>query len=154
MQYHEFNAPKANMNAADILDSAAQTYRERNKLYGDNYKHFGFAAAALFPDGLLVTSPEEWNRLGIFVQCLSKLSRVAGNLHAGGHLDSAHDLSVYAAMLQELTEEGTAPARTAYKEGARAVLAALRRQHQIGTLDSRETADDIADRIAAELGIE
>lgn len=151
---HEFKELKTDMNAADILDSAAQTYRERNKIYGDNYKHFGFAAAALFPDGLLVTSAAEWNRLGIFVQCLSKLSRAAGNLHVGGHLDSAHDLSVYAAMLQELTEEGTAPARTAYKEGAREVLEALRRQHQIGALDSRETADDIANRIAAQLGIE
>lgn len=87
----------------DILRSGAATYEARNAVYGDNYKHFGTAMAGMFPAGLSVRSAEEWNRLGLLIQCASKLTRYAGQFTVGGHADSAHDLSVYAAMLQEMT---------------------------------------------------
>ena len=45
-----------------------------------------------------------FNRLGVFVQCISKVARYASSLPKGGHLDSAHDLMVYAAMLEEVTK--------------------------------------------------
>ncbi len=87
-----------------ILIDAAQTYDERNIIYGDNYKHFGHAMAAMFPEGLFVKSADDWNRLGIFVQVVSKVTRYAASFE-NGHQDSAHDLCVYAAMLEELTRE-------------------------------------------------
>ena len=88
----------------EILRDCASTYEERNKMYGDNYKKFGNAMAAIFPNGLSLHTIEEFNRLGIFIQCLSKLTRYSESLTRGGHQDSAHDLSVYAAMLEELTD--------------------------------------------------
>jgi hypothetical protein len=57
---------------------------------------------ALFPDPLLLTTEQDWNRLGVFVQVLSKVSRYAENFNRGGHDDSLLDMAVYAAMLREL----------------------------------------------------
>jgi hypothetical protein len=86
-----------------LLRAAAKTFEERNALYGDNYKHFGHVMAATFPNGLTVADAESWNRLGLLVQTVSKMTRYAANFERGGHQDSAHDLCVYAAMLEELT---------------------------------------------------
>jgi hypothetical protein len=91
----------------EILTEAAKTYAERNKVYGDNYKHFGSAMAAMFPNGLTVKSADDWNRLGILVQIVSKVTRYA-NSFENGHIDSAHDACVYSAMLEELTREHSA----------------------------------------------
>lgn len=90
-------------NTFDILTSAAATYTERNKVYGDNYKQFGAALLACFGGEIHITTVEEANRLGVFIQCLSKLTRY-GHSFKGGHVDSAHDLIVYAAILEELTK--------------------------------------------------
>jgi hypothetical protein len=92
----------------ELLRECAATYEQRNKLYGDNYKKYGHVMAAIFPKGLELDSPESHNRFGILVQCISKVMRYAENINAGGHKDSAHDLSVYAAMLEELTDDHTA----------------------------------------------
>ena len=92
----------------ELLRACATTYEERNKLYGDNYKKFGRVMEAMFPQGLTLQTIQDFNRYGIFVQCVSKLMRYAENLNKGGHQDSAHDLSVYAAMLEELTDDHTA----------------------------------------------
>lgn len=87
----------------EILQKAAETFAQRSEIYGDNYKKFGHVMSVMFAEGLELRSPEDFNRLGVFVQCLSKLMRYAEQLELGGHLDSAHDLSVYAAMLEELS---------------------------------------------------
>lgn len=92
------------MKASDNLEAGAKTFKQRNELYGDNYLDFGPIMKAMFPKGIPVHSAEDWNRIGIFVQCVSKLTRYAQNLTDGGHLDSAHDLMVYAAMLEEVTD--------------------------------------------------
>jgi hypothetical protein len=89
----------------EILRECAATYEQRNKIYGDNYKKFGHAMASIFPNGLDLRTAEDFNRLGIFIQCLSKLTRYSEALSRGGHQDSAHDLAVYAAMLEELTDD-------------------------------------------------
>ena len=92
-----------NKRAPEILEDAAKTYRERNALYGDNYLKFGRIMKEMFSDTEITV--DGFNRLGVFVQCLSKLTRYAENMNTGGHYDSALDLSVYAAMLAELTKE-------------------------------------------------
>jgi hypothetical protein len=92
----------------ELLRACATTYEERNKLYGDNYKKFGRVMEAMFPNGLTLRSIQDFNRYGIFVQCVSKIMRYGENLEKGGHQDSAHDLSVYAAMLEELTDDHSA----------------------------------------------
>ena len=91
--------------APEILECAADTFKERNKLYGDNYLHFGEIMLALFPQGVKLMTAEDFNRFVLFTNCVGKLSRYAVNLTNGGHQDSAHDLCVYAAMLEEITDE-------------------------------------------------
>jgi hypothetical protein len=91
-------------NAADYLSEGAATYRERNAVYGDNYKQFGNVMKGLFPKGLRASTVDEFNRLGVLVQVVSKVSRMAENFNRGGHADSTHDLMVYAAMLAELED--------------------------------------------------
>lgn len=100
-------ASNESASVPERLRAAANTYEERNKLYGDNYKNFGKVMEAMFPNGLVLAGANDWNRFGIFVQMVSKMTRYAINLSKGGHKDSAHDLAVYSAMLEELTYQTT-----------------------------------------------
>ena len=88
----------------ELLRAAASTYEERNKAYGDNYKKSGAALAAMFPEGLPPMGAQDWNEFGVWFMIFVKLSRYAENIGKGGHVDSAHDMVVYAAMLEELTK--------------------------------------------------
>ena len=90
---------KQQTTAADILANMADTYRERNKVYGDNYKMVAKLMQVLFPKGvppeLVVT-----DQFHLFELKLVKLSRFAiSNLT---HLDSIHDDAVYAAMIEAI----------------------------------------------------
>ena len=86
--------------AADILAEMAETFRERNKVYGDNYKRVGDVMIALFPQGVTISTAEEFNVWHLFELMVVKLTRFANsNL---SHEDSIHDLAVYAAMVESL----------------------------------------------------
>lgn len=97
--------PAKAKRAPDFLEAGAETFRQRNAVYGDTYLEFGRMCAAIFPDGIHVKANDVagFNRLGVFVQALSKIARYAANANKGGHQDSAHDLMVYAAMPEEVT---------------------------------------------------
>lgn len=92
----------SNPTAAELLEQAAALYRSRNKEYGNNYHRFGDIMTALFPDGLCVSSKEDWNRIGVLFHIADKLTRYTNNFVAGGHADSLRDVKVYTAMLEEL----------------------------------------------------
>lgn len=96
------------LTVPDMLRQSAQTYEERNQLYGGNYKRFGPVMALLFPKGIELMSDDDHNRFGVFVQIVSKLTRYAENFRAGGHDDSLLDMTVYATMLRELDMESKA----------------------------------------------
>lgn len=85
------------------LLAKANVYRERNKLYGDNYKRFG-AIMSLMLDGqnLDCRDHQLMNRLGVLVQVVAKMTRYGENFSRGGHNDSLDDISVYSMMLKEL----------------------------------------------------
>lgn len=89
----------------ELLREGANTYEERNKIYGDNYKRHGMVMQALFPEGVQLDTVEDHNRFGILTQMVAKLTRYCQNWHVGGHEDSLHDLMVYTPMLQELDNE-------------------------------------------------
>ena len=90
----------------EMLREAAEVYEQRNVLYGDNYKTFGRAMQAMVPGGRLVVESEaDFNRLGVFVQLVSKITRYAQNFARGGHEDSLVDIAVYSQMLRELDRE-------------------------------------------------
>lgn len=88
--------------AGDILRSGAELFAERNAAYGDAYRAFGAVMRGLYPEGLTLRTEAEWNRAGAMFWCVSKLQRYAAAAPAG-HVDSARDLAVYAAMLAEVT---------------------------------------------------
>lgn len=94
------------LRAPDLLELAAGTFRERNALYGDNYRRFGAAFLALFPGGRLppIEDVGTMDRVQLMMQILNKLTRYAENVHRGGHQDSARDMTVYSAMLEEMTK--------------------------------------------------
>jgi hypothetical protein len=54
---------------------------------------------SMFPDGLTLTTPEDWTRLYFFMANQVKMSRYATNFENGGHTDSSMDAAVYSAML-------------------------------------------------------
>lgn len=87
-------------NAADILADMAETYRERNKVYGDNYKRVGAVMEALFPDGVQLDTASEYNVWHLFELMVVKMTRFANS--GLTHQDSIHDLAVYAAMVESL----------------------------------------------------
>lgn len=91
--------------AHDILREAAQTYEERNKVYGDNYIRVGEVMQSHFPDGLFVRTADDWNRLHIFLLGVVKDTRYVTNWSVGGHADSIRDRTVYSAMLEEIDTE-------------------------------------------------
>jgi hypothetical protein len=87
-------------DAADILAEMAETYRERNKIYGDNYKRVGDVMTALFPAGVSLTAPQAFNVWHLFELMVVKMTRFANS--GLTHQDSIHDLAVYAAMVESL----------------------------------------------------
>ena len=91
--------------AHDYLTESAAIHKQRGEVYGDGYKTFGKVVKALFPQGLYLTSEEDFNRYGVLTQIMSKLHRYCNNFAAAGHEDSLIDLSTYSAMLNELDSE-------------------------------------------------
>jgi len=85
-----------------ILGEMAQTFKERNAVYGDNYRMVSKLMAVLFPHGVpseLVTT----EHFHLFELKLVKLSRFAiSNLT---HMDSIHDDAVYSAMIESILTE-------------------------------------------------
>ena len=94
----------------DRLKELGNIYSDRNKVYGDNYKHFGKAMKGIFPRGVTLNTEEEFNRFCIFVQVVSKATRYGQSFERGGHKDSLDDTAVYSQMLAEVDEETKAKA--------------------------------------------
>lgn len=94
-------------DAAMILDEMADTFRERNKIYGDNYKRVGAVMAAMFPNGIMLKTADDFNRWHLFELQIVKLTRFANS--GLTHKDSIHDEAVYGAMVESLITETTQP---------------------------------------------
>jgi hypothetical protein len=89
------------VSPADCLGEAMNTFRERSKVYGKNYLQHGKVMMALFPNGMELKTEEDWNRFGIINMIVSKLTRYSQSWPSA-HIDSIHDLGVYAFMLESL----------------------------------------------------
>lgn len=96
--------PKAapRIGAAAILDAGAQTFAERNAVYGSNYKMVAPMMKVLFPDGVPSNLPFD-DAFHLFELILVKLSRFA--ISGLTHQDSIHDLMVYGAMIEAILKE-------------------------------------------------
>lgn len=84
------------------LKRALKTRASRKKIYKGTHIQHGAVMAALYPSGITLRSPEEFARFGVVNMIVSKVCRYTARGIAG-HPDSAHDLIVYGAMLEELT---------------------------------------------------
>lgn len=89
------------MNVADRLTKLADLNRERGGTYGD-FEKIGRVLAQVFPEGLTLKTPDDWNRIILFTNSMNKLVRYSVNFNAGGHADSLDDNAVYSIMLRDL----------------------------------------------------
>lgn len=94
------NVATKEKTAADILDRAAATFRERNAVYKDNAEVVGKVMEALFPDGVQVRTAADHKMYHLFELIIVKLTRFTQS--GLTHPDSIHDLAVYAAMCENL----------------------------------------------------
>lgn len=85
-----------------IMEEMLATFRERNKLYGDNYLKMGKVLQTMFPDGVFLKTEKDFAKWHLFEWMIGKITRLAAtNLT---HEDSALDTAVYAAMLRSVME--------------------------------------------------
>ena len=87
------------MPAQVILAKHLETYRKRRAAYGPSEQRFADVCVAMFPGGLSLRTRTEWLRWGLLCQIISKLARYAHSF-SNPHVDSMHDISPYAAMLE------------------------------------------------------
>jgi hypothetical protein len=87
------------------LSLLGNIHKDRGKVYKKDYHHLGESLKAMFPDGLTLTTTEEFNRFALFVHLHGKVMRYAQSMLTGGHADSLDDLAVYSMMAQECDQE-------------------------------------------------
>lgn len=90
------------ITAAEVLFGMAKTYKERNAVYGDNFRMVAKLVSVLFPNGVPseLVATDQWH---LFELKLVKISRFAiSNLT---HQDSIHDDAVYSAMIESILLE-------------------------------------------------
>lgn len=92
------------MQPDEILAAMADTYRERSKQYGNNWRKIGAVMVALYPTGLTLETEDDFNKFHLFLLSMVKLTRLSES--GLSHQDSAHDNAVYSAMLESLIIEG------------------------------------------------
>lgn len=83
----------------EILHQMADTFLERNKQYGSNFKMVGPIMAILFPQGVPVELLQH-DAFHLFELMIVKISRLA--ISRFTHIDSAHDAAVYSAMIESI----------------------------------------------------
>ena len=90
----------------ESLAALGEIYKDRNMLYGDDYKGHGNVMMALFPMGIVLNNQTDFNRYSCLKEIVTKISRYAMNFNRGGHDDSLDDIAVYSQMLKELDNDG------------------------------------------------
>ena len=89
----------------ELLQDAAKTFAERDKVYGSAYKRQGKVLAALFPNGLNLITEEDFCKFALLSMIVGKVNRWTTAFSSRNkHEDSLHDLGIYAFMLQEIEE--------------------------------------------------
>lgn len=86
------------ITGAEILERMAHTYRERNAAYGENFALMGPIMKSLFPSGIALRTPEDFELFHLLDWLVGKLSRFVQT--GMTHVDSIHDAAVYAAMIE------------------------------------------------------
>jgi len=90
--------------AEAYLREGADLYEERSAIYGNNWLLIGKMLEALFPEGVTLKTADDWNRMHLFIQMMTKVTRYSACWKEGGHVDSSLDLTVYTSMLHALDQ--------------------------------------------------
>lgn len=94
--------PPVARDAADLMEELAALYRERNAVYGSNYRMVGPIMKILFPEGVNAEVLGS-NQFHLFELIIVKLSRFA--ISQLKHEDSIKDAGVYCAMIDAIILE-------------------------------------------------
>ena len=95
------------MTVDKILEAAAKIFRQRNRIYNNGYLRHGDVMKALFPDGIVLKTAEDFTRFHLLDLIVIKLNRYTEQFHFGGHPDSCDDSINYWAMLKHVDEKET-----------------------------------------------
>lgn len=87
-------------DAGDVLFSMGNTFKERNAVYGNNAEVTGRVLAALFPHGVVLKTPGDYEIWHLFELIIVKLTRFTNS--GLTHEDSIHDMAAYCAMVELL----------------------------------------------------
>lgn len=91
------------IQGGDVLRDMLETFEERNTRYGKNYLKVGAVLKVLFPEGVKLETEDDFIQFHFLDWIIGKLTRFSADRK---HIDSIHDLGVYAAMLTaELMDE-------------------------------------------------
>lgn len=83
----------------EVLERAIETNRERDAVYKDGWRVQADILRALYPGGIPTAAPKDVERATFVFMIVAKLVRY---VLACPHLDSVHDMGVYAFMLEQL----------------------------------------------------
>lgn len=89
---------------AERLEQLAALYLKKNAEYGAAYEDAGAVLAALFPEGVWLTSPQAFVRFALVCRIADKLTRYTKNFTTG-HPDSLDDLAVLAQILRTVDDD-------------------------------------------------
>jgi hypothetical protein len=89
---------------SEHIKNLVTIHEQRKGSYGQDYLNVGPSLAAIFPDGLELSTPQDYTRFALFCQAHGKLLRYAARFKQGGHPDSLDDVSVYAQLLRFVDE--------------------------------------------------
>jgi hypothetical protein len=98
------------LGVPELLESMAKTFRERNAIYGDNWNMVGRLMAVMFPNGVKLSKPEDYDVWHLFELAIVKLSRFA--VSGLTHKDSVHDMAVYCAMVEAVMKRNEDKGKT------------------------------------------
>jgi len=87
----------------EVFKEMAATFEERGAVYKDDYVDFAKLLTVLFPGGPTIKSEMEWIKFDFLCRILSKVTRFTQS--GMTHIDSTHDIAIYAAMLEALLLE-------------------------------------------------
>lgn len=99
----EYEAKILPKTVPEILESMAQTYRDRSKVHGESFRRVGPALAAMFPDGITLKTEQDFCQFHLLDWIVGKMCRFSAT--GMNHADSIHDIGAYAAMSEKVLQE-------------------------------------------------
>lgn len=90
--------PTMLLRADKVLEAMAETFRDRNPRYGENWITIGAVMAALYPNGITLKTKDDFIRFHFVNSIVGKFTRFINTDHT--HDDSIHDAAVYCAMTE------------------------------------------------------